>query len=268
MSDPSDTRPDRLATIGELAAGIAHEINNPVAYVRSNLDTLDEYLGDLLGLMRVHEAFERSVAAGEDAASRPDLDAARQSTGYEDIVRDLPGLLQDCRSGMELVAGIVQALRDFARETNDSQRPVDVNQIIQRALVLARNSLKYKAEVITRLDELPMLACHPGRLTQLALNLLVNAAEALDAPGEVLVRTEHTAEGIALYVADTGPGIDPDVRERIFQPFFTTKQDTSGTGMGLAVAREIAGELGGSIELTDLPGYSTCFRVHLPLGGA
>lgn len=265
MTDRNDSRPDRLATIGELAAGIAHEINNPVAYVRSNLDTLDEYLGDLLGLIRVHEAFERSVAAGEDPASRPDLDAARRSTGYDEIVRDLPGLLQDCRSGMELVAGIVQALRDFARETHDSQRPVDVNQIVQRALVLARNSLKYKAEVTTRLDELPMLACHPGRLTQLVLNLLVNAAEALDSPGEVLVRTEHTPEGIALYVADTGPGIDPDVRERIFQPFFTTKQDAAGTGMGLAVAREIAGELGGAIELTDLPGYSTCFRVQLPL---
>lgn len=263
MNDSVNGRPERLATIGELAAGIAHEINNPVAYVRSNLDTLGEYLDDLLGLMRVYEEHERAAAGNGEPA--PDLAEARRRAGYEEIVQDLPSLLKDCREGMSLVSGIVQALRDFARDSDDSKQLIDLNEIVHRALILARNSLKYKAEVSTQLDRVPLVQAHPGRLTQLMLNLLVNAAEALQEPGDILVRTAFADKRVQLYVADTGPGIEPSIRDRIFNPFFTTKGSEAGTGMGLAVAQEVAHELGGTIGLVDEPHYSTCFLVELPL---
>jgi signal transduction histidine kinase len=256
---------DRLATLGQLAAGVAHEINNPLAYLRSNLDTLDEYVADLLELLDLYRRMQSALPP--EHPGRREAERARERIGLEAMTRDLGDILAESREGMNLVTEIVSALRDFARESDEAPTLTDVNVLLERALRLAHNELKYHVGVRRELSELPLIPARPGRLTQVFLNLVVNAAQAIRDRGTLTVRSWVADECLHVELEDDGCGLPEGDEGRIFEPFFTTKPAGQGTGLGLSVVWEIVAEHRGSVTARPRPGGGACFRVSLPLAG-
>ena len=240
---------EKMAALGQLAAGIAHEINNPIGYVSSNLGTLENYVTDLLRRLK---SLPGAAQAGPDA----DLEFMRE---------DLPKLLHESREGIARVRKIVQDLKDFSRgDEKPDWQWADLNQGIESTLNIVNNELKYKAEVVKHYGQLPAIQCMATQLNQVVLNLLVNAAQAIDARGRITISTGCEADRVWFEVADTGGGIEPEVLERIFEPFYTTKPPGQGTGLGLSISYGIVQKHHGSINVTTQPGQGTTFRVSLP----
>lgn len=235
---------EKLATLGSLAAGVAHELNNPIGFVKNNAIMLDEYLQTLLPLLRTQ-------AAGGDAAVARMLD-------------DIGPLLHDVIEGSSRIEEIVQGLRSFARRSHDEAEPCDLNQCVEDALKVAWNELKYRGEVLRDLQDLPAVSGHPGELNQVILNLLVNAAQALHEYGEIRVQTRWVDDSVVLTVADNGVGITAEQMPYIFTPFYTTKPADMGTGLGLSISRDIAEAHGGRLEVWSEPGQGSEFRLILP----
>jgi signal transduction histidine kinase/FixJ family two-component response regulator len=257
---------EKMASLGVVAAGVAHEINNPIGFINSNLETLEDYLSELGPLLEIC----RTGIAGKEPETLPvsrlaELQQALRRVDLDYLQRDLPQLLEESRQGIERVRRIVLDLKTFSRRDNWELCEVNINDVLESALTIAWNQLKYKAEVIKELAELPPLRCSSTRLSQVFLNLLVNAAQAIDSRGKVRLRTRALGDRIRIMVADTGSGIPPKVRQRIFDPFFTTKQTGEGTGLGLSVAYQIVGLHGGDLRVRSLPGVGTCLVVDLPL---
>jgi two-component system NtrC family sensor kinase len=254
-------RSERLALLGTLAAGVAHELNNPIGFVRNNALMLQEYLAVLLPLLR-----QALISAGAPGAP-PDLTrcvaAAAREENLEQLLDDLGPLLQDTVEGADRVAGIVTGLRRFTRP-DPREGPLDLNRCLEDTLKIAWNELKYKAEITQDLGDLPPLQGHAGEIGQVILNLLVNAAQALPAFGAIHVYTRREGDGAVLGVRDNGVGIAAADLPRIFEPFFTTKPAGSGTGLGLAISRDIVTAQGGRIEVSSQPGAGTEVRVWLP----
>ena len=229
-------RSERLAIVGQLAAGVAHEINNPLSFVRSN------------------------VACLESAAERPGEYTAEEVTE----------MFAETRSGLERIRQIVSDLRSFAREDDDGVLACEINPVVEDALRLARVKLKGVAELEVRLPpQLPPATANPRHLAQVLLNLVVNAADALESGTVSKPRVTLTAwveEGfVVIAVQDNGPGIPPPVRARLFEPFFTTKAPGKGTGLGLSLSREYMTRMGGSLQLADHPGPGARFELRMPL---
>lgn len=226
---------ERMATVGVLAAGVAHEINNPLTYLRLNLDMLDR------------------LAQG-DASS---LDG-------EEIRR----YLADAREAAERVTRIVRDLHSFARPQSDERGPVDMSRVAHSALRLVSNELRHRAEVVIECEGVPPVVAEEGRMVQVALNLVQNALQALpESPGTgswVRVAVEACDQDVCLTVADNGCGMAPEVAQRAFEPFYTTKSPGQGTGLGLAIAHGIVTSLGGTITVDSEPGHGTRMRVRLP----
>jgi signal transduction histidine kinase len=257
---------ERLATIGELAAGVAHEINNPVAYVRSNLESLDEYLRDVVSVLRLYARMEGVLP--EDDPVRQELRELKERVDLDYLTDDMLDIVAECREGMGLVSEIVTALKDFSKQANQEISRVDINDLLDKAMRLTHNELKYHAQVQRDFGDLPLVRCRPGRLSQVFINLLVNAAQAIEGSGRVTVLTRSIAEGrVRVELADTGKGISPDELERVFEPFYTTKEAGRGTGLGLSVAREIVSEHGGQIHAETPDQGGTRFVIELPVDG-
>jgi len=239
---------DRLASVGTLAAGVVHEINNPLSAVVANLDLLREAIA---------EARERLRAAGglDGAAARAMLD-------------DLDATLHDAVDGAGRVRRIVRDLKSFARADADPRDPIDVRKVLDSTLRLTASEIRHRAQLHRRYREVPLVRASEGRLTQVFTNLLVNAAQAIPegAAEEHAITVSTWAEpGVAVVeIADTGSGIPPDLLQRIFDPFFTTKPVGIGTGLGLSICIGIVGQLGGAIDVQSTPGEGTSFRVRLP----
>ncbi|KAB7628177.1 sensor histidine kinase [Alkalilimnicola sp. S0819] len=237
-------RTERLASLGQLAAGVAHEINNPVGYLKSNLGTLERYLSLL------------------DQAVPAEVDDRRLSQAR----KDLPTLLADCHDGLRRVEEIVRGLRGFAHAGEQAFAEADLKDVLESALRLAWNELKYHVRVETDYAPLPPLSCRATQLTQVFVNLLVNAAQSMEGEGEVRISTRLLGgEQLEVLVADNGRGIAPERRSRIFEPFYTSKPVGRGTGLGLAVSHGIIEGHGGTIEALETPGGGATFRVRLPL---
>lgn len=248
---------EKLAAIGQLAAGVAHEINNPIGYVYSNLRTLAGYLADL-----------RQIIDAIDHVS--DLEALRQlkkTLDYDFIRNDVNGLLSESAEGIERVKQIISALKDFSRKDEMCLQQVDLHNAIETTLSVAWNELKYKAEITKEFGDLPLVTCHRGQINQVLMNLLVNAAQAIEGFGKITVRTGVSEDRVWIDIADTGTGIDPMLVNRIFEPFYTTKGVGQGTGLGLALAHHIVHQHGGEIKVTSEPGVGSCFTVWLPIAG-
>lgn len=247
---------DKMAALGQLAAGIAHEINNPISYVSSNLGTLEKYIACLQQAMDAQAPFKASDT------STPGTD-----TELEFIREDLPNLLQESRDGIARVMKIVQDLKDFSHvEEQPDWQLADLNKCIESAINIGNNELKYKANVVRHYGQLPEVQCIASQVSQVVLNLLVNAAHAITTEhGTVTVRTGGDAAGAWFEVTDTGAGISPDVLDRIFEPFYTTKPVGKGTGLGLSISYSIVQKHHGAIAVTTVLGKGTTFRVSLPL---
>nr|WP_325048061.1 ATP-binding protein [Luteimonas weifangensis] len=251
---------EKMASIGQLAAGVAHEINNPIGYVHSNLGTLREYCSSLIALI---EAYAAQVP--DDAPDSP-LRQLRERLDIDFILGDLPQLLDESREGIERVTKIVQDLKEFSHVGRDERmRPADVHKGLDSTLNIVWNELKYKVRLEKHYGELPLVECHASELNQVFMNLLINAGQAIAERGTVVLTTGLDEDHVWVSIADSGCGIPEDALRRIFDPFFTTKPIGCGTGLGLAIAYRIVAKHHGRIEVQSRVGFGTTFRVVLPV---
>jgi len=252
---------EKMASIGQLAAGVAHEINNPVGYINSNLGALQTYVHDLLKLLAAYEAHEselqpESVALVTGIKNEIDLAYLRG---------DVSALLDESLAGLQRVKRIVQDLKDFSHVSETEMHWSNVTQGLESTLNVVWNELKYKAEVTREYGEIPEIECIPSQLNQVFMNLLVNAAQAISDHGHITLRTQRDGDNIQIEISDTGSGIPPEIVNRIFDPFFTTKPIGTGTGLGLSITHGIIRKHGGRIEVESEQGKGTTFRLILPI---
>ncbi len=258
---------DKMASIGQLAAGVAHEINNPLGYVWSNLDTLSDYLPELSELIRHYDGALRAALEEREDAFFAHAEAVERLKKKEDpsfVMSDIAKVLEESKDGLGRIKSIVKGLKDFSHAPEEGLSCEDVNQCIEDALRLGWHEIKYKVELVKELGEIPKVFCRPIKLTQVFLNILLNAAQAIEGRGSIWVRTEASKDGVCVTIRDNGAGMTEEVKSRIFEPFFTTKPAGSGTGLGLSIALGIISEHKGSIDLESSAGKGTTFRITLP----
>lgn len=252
---------EKMASIGQLAAGVAHEINNPIAYVLSNVGTLEEYLQQFRALMGDWMAQEHHLPP----QAQEQLQRLRQEMDYEFILSDLDGLMAESKDGLDRVKKIVQNLKDFSRVDSGEWETVDVTRGLQSTLSLVRHELRDRINVVCELADLPEIECMLSQLNQVFMNLMVNAAHAIQDKGTITVRTGVEDQEVWLQFSDTGQGIAPEVLPRIFDAFFTTKPVGVGTGLGLSLAYSTVHRHHGRIAVQSALGQGTTFTIHLPL---
>jgi PAS domain S-box-containing protein len=265
---------EKLASIGLLSAGVAHEINNPLAFVANNLAVLER---DTRGLMAILDEYlgaaDRLARAAPEAASRAKELAEEIDLDY--VRANLPRLLTRTREGVERVSRIVHSLRGLARTDPPHKEEAHLPDLVEASLEIIRGRLRRRGvEVEQDYDPAPRVRCVSTQISQVLLNLLVNALQVLEAhtpaqgPPRIRVGARRRGEDMVIEVADNGPGIDPKIRERIFDPFFTTKDVGEGTGLGLSICHNIVTGHGGRIEVESPPGQGTCFRIFLPVNAS
>lgn len=246
---------EKMASVGQLAAGVAHEINNPIGFVVSNLGTLGRYAEQLLKLAELGAA----TPAGQGLKREIDLDYLRT---------DIKDLLQESQEGLDRVRKIVMNLKDFAHLDEAEWQQADLLAGLESTLTVALHKWKDKAEVVRQLTPLPDVRCMPAQINQVFLNLLVNAAQAITGHGTITLRSGKGNDGFVwVEVADTGCGMDENTRQRMCDPFFTTKPVGTGTGLGMAVTYDIIKKHGGRIDVESALGQGTRMRVVLPVDG-
>ncbi|HSP76967.1 MAG TPA: ATP-binding protein [Myxococcaceae bacterium] len=258
---------EKMASLGQMAAGVAHEINNPVSYVTSNLGRLDEYVATLTPLLQLLR--ELLDAEEKEARGRAEELLARLRTQWkqgdvEFILEDLPELIEESQVGTRRIKEIARSLRMFAREDSGAPELVDVNAELESTLRMVWNELKYKCEVKRDYGTLPRVSCHPTQLTQVFANLMVNAAQAIETRGELRIRTRQEGSEVVVEIEDTGKGMTPETLKKLFTPFFTTKPRGQGTGLGLSISYGIISRHQGRIEVKSEPGLGSTFTIRLP----
>ncbi len=263
---------EKLASVGQLAAGIAHEINTPIQYVGDNLHALSEFVRDMTELI---EAYRRSLeeARKDMTISTSTLDTISEAEKQRDlqyILSDAPQAISQGLEGVQRVAHIVRAMKDFSHVDREEMATVDINRAVENTLTVARNEYKYVADVVMQLGDVPPVECFLSEINQVLLNLIVNAAHAIadtKQRGTITVQTRlHDAETLEIAISDTGGGIPEEIRTRIYDPFFTTKEVGKGTGQGLNIAhRVIVEHHGGSLSFDTKMGCGTTFYIRLPL---
>ncbi|MBA5606363.1 PAS domain-containing protein [Duganella sp. FT3S] len=252
---------EKMASIGQLAAGIAHEINNPVGFVNSNMGALQGYVGTLLGVI---DQYEQAVAGAGNAALAARVAAVREQADLAFLREDVGDLVRESMDGLKRVKDIVQALKDFSHVGETEWQIADLHQGIDSTLNIVANELKYKATIVKHYGQLPPIRCLASQLNQVFMNLLVNAGHAIKDQGEITISTGTANGWVWVEVADTGMGIAPEHLNRIFEPFFTTKPVGSGTGLGLSLSYGIVHKHGGKIEVASEVGKGSRFVVRLP----
>jgi PAS domain S-box-containing protein len=257
---------EKMASIGQLAAGVAHEINNPIGYVYSNLGTLEKYVRDTFSLL---DRYEQAEAAIADAGVRAEIKAARDGLDIDFLRQDLVALMEESREGIARVKKIVQDLKDFSHvDIADEWHRTDLHHGLDSTLNIVNNEIRFRAEVVRRYGDIPEIECLSSQLNQVFMNLLVNAAHAIEGHGTITVSTGRQGDEVWVEVADTGKGIAPEHIKKLFDPFFTTKPVGQGTGLGLSLSYGIVQKHHGRIEVRSDVGKGTAFRVWLPVAQA
>jgi len=268
----------KLESIGQLAAGIAHEINTPAQYVSDNLEFLANSFGELGELLKKYRLLQAAAESGDISPERvSEVSEAAEAADVEFLEEEIPRALSQSREGIGRVTHIVGAMKEFSHPGTLEKQPIDLNRAIDSTVTVARNEWKYVAELELDLDAaLPAVPCLAGEFNQVVLNIVVNAAQALtgaqpegsDELGTIRIRTAREGdEWAVIEISDTGPGMPEGIRSKIFDPFFTTKEVGKGTGQGLAIARSVVVDKhGGTIEAISQGGEGTTFRIRLPLG--
>ncbi|HDR8931041.1 histidine kinase [Burkholderia vietnamiensis] len=252
---------EKLASIGQLAAGVAHEINNPIGFISANLNTLRTWVRSLLDVLAAHDALLPQL----EPAARDALAAQRRAADLDYVRDEIVTLIDESIDGAVRVRRIVQDLRDFSRPGSGEWSVVDLHAGLDSTLNVVHNELKYKADIVREYGDVPPVECLPSQLNQVFMNLLVNAAHAIPTRGVITIRTSSDGECVSIAISDTGTGMAPDVARRIFDPFFTTKPVGQGTGLGLSVSHGIVERHRGTIDVTSVPGQGTTFCVRLPI---
>jgi PAS domain S-box-containing protein len=255
---------EKLAGLGQMVAGVAHEINNPLAFVSNNVAVLQRDLAELLEILALYESGEPGLGSCEPALLTEIRDR-RERVDLDYTIGNLPRLLDRTRDGLGRIQQIVKDLRVFARLDEGILNEVDLNEGIASTITIVQGHAKKKRVQIERdLGPLPAMTCFGAKLNQVVMNLVMNAIDACPEGGTVTVRTRAEDDGVRLDVLDTGTGIPAEIRERIFDPFFTTKPIGVGTGLGLSISYGIVQDHGGKIEVDSTPGQGTRFTVRLP----
>jgi signal transduction histidine kinase len=245
---------EKLASVGSLAAGMAHEINNPIGFIRSNLATAVDYIKRIQAILSTYRSGD--VASANQAWEKADM---------EFVLEDFPGLLDESVSGADRVARIVANLKKYASIDCALLAPLDINESVHAVAGIAATQIPERIKLSFDLHPLPAIVCDQSRINQMLLAIVQNAVLAISAQGSIRISTKQTGEEIEVAITDDGCGIAPDILNRIFDPFFTTREVGKGMGLGLAVARDIAVSHGGRIDVVSAPGAGSTFTVYLPL---
>lgn len=253
---------EKMASIGQLSAGVAHEINNPIGFISSNLVTLRKYSSRLVEYLGLQDKLWLEKGKNEIGE---ELSEKRKKLKLDYIARDLEDLISESLDGADRVKQIVLDLKGFARADEKDCTEVDLHECLESTLNIARNEIKYKATVDKDYGHLPRIKCYPQQINQVFMNLLVNAAQAINDQGAITIKTWNGDGRVHVSVSDNGCGIPEDVQKRIFEPFFTTKDVGKGTGLGLSISYDIIKKHHGEITIESDPGNGTTFTVHLPL---
>jgi two-component system NtrC family sensor kinase len=253
---------EKMASIGQLAAGVAHEINNPMGFITSNLTSLAKYAERLETYI---SAMQKAVSESMDSARQADLDLLRQRLKVDYITNDMQQLVNESLEGANRVRRIVQDLKSFSRVDQAEETRANINEALETTINIAWNELKYIATLERQFGEIPEIICNPQQLNQVFLNLLVNAAQSMDKQGVITVKTWAEPGCVLVSVSDTGKGMTEDVMKRVFEPFFTTKPAGKGTGLGLPISADIVHKHHGEITVESEPGKGTTFTVRLPV---
>jgi PAS domain S-box-containing protein len=265
----------KLEAVGQLAAGVAHEINNPIQYILNNLTFFKNSFNSLIPLLNELQRGLQQTEPLPDEAWRSNLLRLVDESGLEFLLEEIPEGLEDALSGTSHVARIISAMKEFAHPGKEDKSPNDLNRLIENAVVVTHNEIKHLAEVETTFDYgLPHIHCEPGAISQVLINLIINARDAieergeLDSLGRIAISTRQVDNSVEIRVTDNGVGVSEEIRHRIFDPFFTTKEVGKGTGQGLAIAYDIlVNKHKGSIACESRPGEGTTMIITLPLGG-
>ncbi|MDD2708724.1 MAG: ATP-binding protein [Verrucomicrobiae bacterium] len=261
---------EKMASLGQLAAGVAHEINNPTSFIMSNLGTLTQYVGAFKQLLSFLDMLEESVRSADHPRQQTVMEQIRAFRTKEDlpfILNDVDSLLKESLDGARRVKEIVLGLKSFAHIDEAEIAEVDLNESLNTTLKLIWNELKYKCQVHKKFGGIPRIRSYPGQLNQVFMNLLVNAAQAIPEKGEITIETSATPEHVLIRISDTGCGIPPENLPKLFTPFFTTKPVGKGTGLGLSISYGIVKKHDGTINVESRAGQGTTFTILLPRTG-
>jgi PAS domain S-box-containing protein len=254
---------EKMASVGQLAAGVAHEINNPIGYVQSNLGTLRHYLDGVFSLI---DRYEEATGAIADPLVIASLKVARSAADIDFVREDLNALFAETKEGIVRVTKIVRDLKNFSHAgSGEAWETANLQDGLESTLGIVWNEVKYRAEVVKEYGDLPPVLCRPSQINQVFMNMLVNAAQAIKERGIIFIRTGTQGDMVWIEFEDTGEGIKPENLKRIFDPFFTTKPVGKGTGLGLALSYGIVETHGGHIEAKSVVGVGTTFRIWLPI---
>ncbi|QSA99738.1 PAS domain S-box protein [Methylomonas sp. EFPC1] len=254
---------EKMASIGQLAAGVAHEINNPIGFVNSNLSTLQEYVDGMLALLAAYERIEGSLVN----EALQNITHLKQEINIGYLREDIGDLLAESLDGLQRVRRIVKDLKDFSHVGELEQQSANLEAGLDSTLNVVWNEIKYKADVVKEYGGIPEINCIASQLNQVFMNLLINAVQAIEDHGRITIRTAYDEQNVWVEVEDTGKGIKPEQLGKIFDPFFTTKSVGMGTGLGLSLSYGIVKKHNGRIEVKSELGKGTCFRVCLPRAG-
>ncbi len=265
---------EKMASIGHLAAGVAHEINNPMGFVSSNLNTLEDYEKGLRSLIEQYTALvsglKEAMATEEGRAAISErlghISKIEKEMDIDFILEDIPNLIKESLEGAERIKKIVIDLKDFAHPGEDGLQSSDINRNLDSTLNIVWNEIKYKAAVTKDYGDLPKVQCYPQQLNQVLMNLLLNAAQSIEKKGEIRIKTRARDGQVEIRISDTGVGISKENLSKIFDPFFTTKDVGKGTGLGLNIAYNIIQKHKGTIEVESEVGKGTTFTIRIPVG--
>ena len=262
---------EKMAGIGQLAAGVAHEINNPLGFVKSNFAVLHKYTDRVERLLEVIDTY-RQMEAFMSLGDHKPIEQTWEENSIDFTRSDLKEIISDTQEGLHRIAEIVNALKMFSRSSLIEERsPYDLNEGIKTTLLIANNEIKYNSTVETNLSPLPLLSANGGQVNQVLLNLIVNAAQAIkqndqNEKGLITIETHDEGDYVCCFIRDNGCGMKEADMNRIFEPFFTTKPVGQGTGLGLSLAYDIiVNKHGGMLEVTSEEGVGTCFKITLPV---
>ncbi len=255
---------EKMAAIGQLAAGVAHEINNPIGYINSNLGTLQRYTDGLIQLVECYQQLENKLENSQPELIQP-CRSLKEEIDIEYIKEDLPALVRESQEGAERVRKIVQDLKEFSHVDEAEWQCADLHHGLDSTLNIVHNELKYKAEIHKEYGDLPQVECLASQLNQVFMNLLVNAAHAIEKQGTITLRTGCNQNEVWVEISDTGKGIPEKNLKRIFEPFYTTKPVGIGTGLGLSLSYSIIKKHHGRIDVVSEVDKGTHFTIRLPI---